>query len=158
MRNRTPVHPVTRILSRIEIDPRSECWVWQGGKNQNGYGQLGYTVAYKKTRFGVAHRVLFEHLVGPVPDGHELDHLCRNRGCVNPDHLEPVTHLENMRRGANARHRFDTEFLDTIAAEYRSGMTLHQIAARHEMHFDSVRLRLIRHGVQMRPASRRRPA
>jgi hypothetical protein len=44
---------------------------------------------------------LWEHLVGPVPDGLELDHLCRNPGCVNPDHLEPVTHKENMLRGFN---------------------------------------------------------
>lgn len=67
------------------------CWVWRGAKNSDGY---------PSTPFGgdVAHRVAYEWLVGPIPDGLELDHLCRNRACVNPHHLEPVSRSENMRR------------------------------------------------------------
>ena len=47
----------------------------------------------------LAHRMIYELLVGPIPDGLEIDHLCRNRGCVNPGHMEPVTHRENLMRG-----------------------------------------------------------
>ena len=72
------------------------CWEWTGAKTGHGYGKV---LTYRRTR--VAHRVLYELLIGPVPDRMELDHLCRNPGCVNPDHLEPVTHRENVMRGAH---------------------------------------------------------
>jgi hypothetical protein len=67
------------------------CWIWTGYVISSGYGQFG-----KRTR---AHRYVYELLVGPIPDGLILDHLCRVRRCVNPDHLEPVTMAENTRRG-----------------------------------------------------------
>lgn len=67
------------------------CWIWQGYVNENGYPSSGS---------GWAHRELYEMLSGSIPPGLELDHLCRVRCCVNPDHLEPVTHAENLRRGA----------------------------------------------------------
>jgi hypothetical protein len=65
------------------------CWEWMGGKQWGGYGLF---------RGACAHRLFYELLVGPIPAGLEIDHLCRNRSCVRPTHLEPVTHLENMRR------------------------------------------------------------
>lgn len=71
------------------------CWVWTGNFQTHGYGTI--TVDGKGR---VAHRFRWEKVNGPVPDGLELDHLCRNRACVNLDHLEPVTHAENVRRGA----------------------------------------------------------
>lgn len=75
----------------------TSCWYWARAVTNTGYGHVWDGTAVRK-----AHRVVYEALVGDVPDGLELDHLCRNRICVNPDHLEPVTHLENVRRG-NAR-------------------------------------------------------
>jgi hypothetical protein len=74
------------------------CWEWQGAKAPNGYGHIriaGHVVA--------AHRHYFEEANGPVPGGMDLDHLCRNRGCVNPDHLEVVLRAENSQRGAATR-------------------------------------------------------
>lgn len=70
------------------------CWSWGAGLDVYGYGKFkvrGHTVK--------AHRWAYEHLVGPIPDGLVIDHLCRNRACVNPDHLQPVTAEVNIRRG-----------------------------------------------------------
>jgi hypothetical protein len=77
------------------IDPSSQCWLWQLHCFPNGYGQFHI----KKKPFQ-AHRVAYELSIGPIPEGLVLDHTCRNRSCVNPAHLEPVTNLENCRRGA----------------------------------------------------------
>ena len=70
------------------------CWIWQKYITKDGYGQIGldYKIQY-------AHRVVYELLVGPIPEGKHLDHLCRNRACINPEHLEPVTCQENILRG-----------------------------------------------------------
>lgn len=69
------------------------CWLWTGHCWQNGYGAIA-----NQKRDHLAHRVGYELLVGPIPEGLQLDHLCRNRRCVNPAHLEPVTNQENRRR------------------------------------------------------------
>lgn len=71
------------------------CWDWLGS-DRSGYGRLWQPGVRKHLR---AHRFAYQLLVGPIPDGMVLDHLCRNKGCVNPDHLEPVTQSENIRRG-----------------------------------------------------------
>lgn len=92
-----------RLLSKVAVDvdgpcpvDEAPCWEWTASK-RNGYGQIsrgrtGQGVAY-------AHRAVYEELLGALPEGTELDHLCRNPGCVNPAHLEPVTHRENLLRG-----------------------------------------------------------
>lgn len=76
------------------------CWPWQGVITVYGYGVLlvGSKVRGTRRRL-MAHRVSYELLVGPIPDGLQIDHLCRNRACVRPDHLEPVTNRENQLRG-----------------------------------------------------------
>ena len=91
-----------RVLSKVIVTP-SECWEWQGQRDKAGYGRVSVGSRIDGTkRIASAHRTAYEAFVGPVPDGLELDHLCRNRGCVNPAHLEPVTRLENVRRARRA--------------------------------------------------------
>jgi len=72
----------------------AECWKWLGQINDGGYG-----IVYWHGKQVRAHRLSYEAHIGPIPHGLELDHLCRNRSCINPKHLEPVTRLENVRRG-----------------------------------------------------------
>lgn len=83
-----------RVLGRLIIDWDTGCWNWSLALDRKGYG----TITIKGRSYGV-HRVTYEMLAGPIPEGLELDHLCRNHACSNPAHLEPVTHRENQRRG-----------------------------------------------------------
>lgn len=83
------------ILDRIVTDP-SGCWNWRNGKSLKGYGR-----AIIKRREYSAHRVSYEAFVGPIPAGLTIDHLCRNRACVNPEHLEPVSNETNVARGVS---------------------------------------------------------
>jgi hypothetical protein len=84
-----------RFWPKVATCEPYECWEWQGSRTTGGYG----VIKPEGSRTPVlAHRVAYELAVGPVPDGLELDHLCRNRRCVNPSHLEPVTRSENIRR------------------------------------------------------------
>lgn len=86
----------SRWLLRVEKEGHDGCWKWIGAMWAKGYGR--FTLPGTQRRIG-AHVWGYERYVGPVPEGLELDHLCSNRWCVNPSHLEPVTHLENVRRG-----------------------------------------------------------
>lgn len=72
------------------------CWHWAGDINHKGYGRM-----YANGRSIGAHRIGYQMLRGEIPDGMEIDHLCKNRSCVCPDHLEVVTHKENVLRGDN---------------------------------------------------------
>lgn len=89
---------IYEVMERLVICKPSTldtgCWEWSGGTNNDGYGQANIGKVKQKV-----HRVMYEHFIGKIPEGLETDHLCRNRKCANPYHLEPVTHQENTLRG-----------------------------------------------------------
>jgi HNH endonuclease len=82
-----------RIMERI-IEQENGCWIWTGAKFVNGYG---YISIKRKNR--LLHRVIYEHYRNEIPHGKVIDHLCRNKLCINPDHLEVVTQRDNVMRG-----------------------------------------------------------
>lgn len=94
--------PECRFWSKVERPSPSGCWTWTGARLSatSDYGRIDVAgVRY------VAHRYAYVLLVGPIPDGHELDHLCENQRCVNPAHVEPVTPDEHGRRSVRQRER-----------------------------------------------------
>lgn len=96
-----------RILEKITID-KGGCWIWKGSKlkkDSGSYGQLRIGTR-KDNHLFRAHRISYEQFVGFLSKELEIDHLCKNTLCVNPKHLEPVTHLVNMQR---AKHSLKTE-------------------------------------------------
>lgn len=101
----TPPTPSQRFWARVnKYGPCSPpaigvCWIWEGRKNPDGYGCFDY----EHTPV-LAHRFSFTEVYGDVPEGLQLDHLCRVRHCVNPSHLEAVPQLENVRRGLAGQH------------------------------------------------------
>lgn len=97
---------ITERFMRYVAVSDDGCWLWSGQLTNGARGGYGRFVF--KHRRTVAHRVSYELFVGAVPEGLELDHLCRVRRCVNPAHLEPVTRAENSRRAWVARHVRDT--------------------------------------------------
>ena len=104
---------------RIKVKERytileSGCWHWNLALDSKGYG-------YSQAKYGTtrAHIQYYIEKYGLVPEGLELDHLCRNRRCVNPDHLEPVTHTTNMRRGKATK--IPQEIVEEIRELYATG-------------------------------------
>ena len=93
-----PSPPLERFWPKVDMT--STCWVWTASQFRSGYGKF-----YFEGRAQEAHRAAYQLLVGPIPEGLVIDHLCRNRLCVNPAHLEPVTSVENVMRGESVPAR-----------------------------------------------------
>jgi hypothetical protein len=89
--------PTKRFMAKVVLDENG-CLVWTAQKTPAGYGRF-----QARSKNWLAHRWIYEQLVGPIPEGLTLDHLCRNRSCVNVEHLEAVTLRENCSRGEKAR-------------------------------------------------------
>lgn len=90
---------VELFSEKFIINPETDCWEWTGAKFWAGYGAVRINKVTK-----LAHRVMYELIYGKIPEGLELDHvkeLCSSKSCINPNHLEPVTHRENMLRSDN---------------------------------------------------------
>lgn len=84
-----------RFWERVDRTNPEACWEWTGSRTAGGYGHLRRPGG----KYDYSHRVSYEMSVGPIPDGLVIDHLCRNRACCNPAHLEPVPHQTNVSRG-----------------------------------------------------------
>ncbi len=97
-------HPLVRATDYI-VDEATGCWLWWLRIDQIGYARIFRKAAGARTTY--AHRVYFEFYRGLVPEGLELDHLCRTRHCVNPDHLEPVTHAVNCQRSSTVKLSYE---------------------------------------------------
>lgn len=124
--HRPPTPAVDRFWPKVQ--KTNGCWVWIGAIGSHGYGSFWLG----GDEWVLAHRFAYEQTNGPIPDGHELDHLCRNRRCCNPTHLEPVTGAENLRRMREHRplvthcrhgHAYDEGNTFINAAGYRECRT-----------------------------------
>jgi hypothetical protein len=92
-------HPFIRFMEKTHMDPETGCLEWTAHRNRKGYGKF----QAQRTVSVSAHRYIYEMLVGPIPKGLQIDHLCRNRACVNISHMEVVTLRENVRRGTSGQ-------------------------------------------------------
>jgi hypothetical protein len=108
-----------RFWAKVAPCPMSGCWLWTAATHPRGYGTFGWGSGSKTVR---VHRLAYEALVSPIPEGLHIDHLCRVRCCVNPAHLEPVTNDENHKRGlhANKTHcKYGHEYNEANTIRYR---------------------------------------
>lgn len=106
--------PLERLLALTTVRSHNECWTWNGSKSKDGYGQFILEARRDRPRVRVApYRYLWEvHNGRKFPTGKEPDHLCNNRSCVNPGHIEPVTHSENQKRSfARGRKRPGVDYV-----------------------------------------------
>jgi hypothetical protein len=116
MHKRTWPRIEDRICDAVIVD-EDGCWNWTGSKTSDGYGRISYHGAT------YTHRVAYEVFVGPIPEGYEVDHLCRNTSCCNPGHLEPVTPQENLSRREGpltCRKQHDESFIYITSAGRKS--------------------------------------
>ncbi len=92
-----------RLWSRVDWQRAKQegCWTWTAGTTTKGYAKITSNTEGST----LAHRVVYELLRGPVPLDRELDHLCRNHACINPNHLRVVTHIENVRAGQAGKYQ-----------------------------------------------------
>ncbi len=96
---RSRKEPIDRFTEKYIINPDTNCWEWQAALDRDGYGCFRFTHEQGAKSWGKSYVFAYEYFVGDIPEGMQLDHTCRNRCCVNPKHLEPVTLIENVMRG-----------------------------------------------------------
>lgn len=122
--------PAERLMRSYTVEP-SGCWRWTGSIAGNGYGHFWTNNAYHQ-----AHLLVYILFVGPLPEGLEPDHLCRNRWCVNPGDIEFVTHAVNSQRGARAV--LSPDQARAIRAAHRSGRGVRSLAREHGINHATV--------------------
>jgi hypothetical protein len=120
---------IPRLLSHV--NKTGFCWEWLGATDKDGYGKT--SIMHNSV---VAHRAIYEALVGPIPKGKELDHLCKNPSCVNPSHLEIVTRKENAWRNSLCKITF--EDAEVIRRRYKAGERQTSIAKDYNMRQDNI--------------------
>jgi len=125
------------------------CWLWTGAGTGNGYGKF-----WVFPRMVPAHRYAYEFCVGPIPEGLEIDHLCRVRNCVNPDHLEPVTHRENILRGETIMAKNAAQTHCKNGHPFDEANTYHYRGFRHCRECRRQHKRLSRSAATLTPAQR----
>jgi hypothetical protein len=126
----------SRTKVKYVVDPVTGCWNWVSTLSTEGYGRV-----LLDGRFYQAHVITYQTKYGPVPEGKELDHLCRNRKCCNPDHVEPVTRTENVRRGA--RTKLTVESVRKIKQLCAEGNGIRQTAKEFGVAYSTVRSLLL---------------
>ena len=102
-----------KFESKYTPEPNSGCWLWIGAISPSASGKHPYGVFQVEQKLKMAHRVSYEMTKGPIPNGLQLDHLCRVTLCVNPAHLDPVTPKENIRRGRTSDSARKTQLSKT---------------------------------------------
>lgn len=127
-----------RMRAKVEIDYETDCWNWVGATDSKGYAKFRRPAKwYGRREVEPAHRVMYEIYFGPVDDSLYLDHLCRNPKCVNPYHLEPVTHAENIRRGNSAKLR--NSQVRSIKEMLRNGVSITEISNKLGVSYNCIR-------------------
>lgn len=124
--------------TRYVVHPGTGCWEWRGYADRNGYGRIYDPTRPNGKKTQWAHRVFFERHNGPIPDGHDIDHVCQNTICVNPAHLEAVTRAEHVARtmqrlGKDERHRLAAQ-LRSMGLKYSEIAEALQFAGREPAH------------------------